>query len=225
MFEGFSLRTIDFIWNLRLNNNKAWFTENKEEFRQAFYIPMKELEQEVYERTLAACGDRGFIHKVSRIYKDARRVKGGEPYKDHLWLSIEKPREEQCTSPVFWFELTPDSWSYGMGYYQTMPQIMAKFRARADKYPKDFEKLIKPLEKQDEFVLQGPEYVRKKTAPTKKIEPWYNKKFFSLIHEQSNGEEIFSRELADRIVDGFTFLMPIYDYLISVEADPEPAEK
>jgi len=222
MFNGFSPRTIDFMWNLRLNNRKDWFEANKESFKQDFQTPMKTLGQDVFERIMADYSKYDFIHKVSRIYKDARRVRGGEPYRCNLWFSIEKPSEEWTSTPVFWFELSPESWSYGLGYYQAKAITMAKFRARIDRDPKKFEKLIAPLEKQNEFTLSGDEYKRKKEAPLLKTADWYNKKSFSLIHEQQNGEELFSSELADRLVSGYQFLMPFYDYFITLDSDPEP---
>ena len=187
MFDGFSQRTIDFMWGLRLNNYKAWFEEHKSEYQQDFQTPMKMLGREVFERMTADYSSHGFIHKLSRIYKDARRVRGGEPYRCNMWFSIEKPSEEWTSKPVFWFELSPDSWSYGLGYYQARPLTMAKLRARIDRDPKKFEKLISPLQQQDEFVLDGDEYARKKEAPTPKTAVWYNKKSLSLIHSRQNG--------------------------------------
>ena len=222
MFEGFTHRTIDFMWELRLNNNRTWFAEHKEEFQREFQIPMKKLCQEVYEELEKTCGKRNFIHKVSRIYKDARRVRNGEPYRDHLWFCIEKPSEEWTSSPVFWFELGPDGWSYGLGYYQAKPMTMAKLRARIDKAPKKFEKLIEPFTKQKEFILEGSEYVRKKEAPTPKTAEWYNKKSFSLAHTNEISGELFSQEIKEKLVSGFTFLMPLYDYFVTLDADPEP---
>jgi len=222
MFTGFSQHTIDFMWNLRFNNEKPWFEAHKDEYLRDFLNPMKALGQEVFERVTADFGDRGFIHKVSRIYKDARRVKGGEPYRTNLWFSIERPAEEWTSTPVFWFELAPENWSYGLGYYQARAETMAKFRARIDKNPKAFEKLIAPLAKQDEFVLDGPEYVRKKEAPTPKTAAWHNKKSFSLSHNQPNDKELFAPELADRLVAGYAFLMPFYDNFITLDSDPAP---
>lgn len=223
MFEGFSERTIDFMWGIRLNNEKAWFEAHKENYKCDLLLPMKELGKEVFERINSSFPNRNFINKVSRIYRDARRLHGANgPYKDHLWFSIEKPSEMWTFVPVFWFELAPDSWSYGMGYYQAKADTMAKFRARVDKDPKKFEKLIAPLSKQSEFILDGPEYVRKKIAPTAKTAEWYNKKSFSLIHNQPNSNELFSRELPDRIASGFEFLMPLYDYIITLDSDPSP---
>lgn len=219
MFDGFSPQTIDFMWNLRLNNQKAWFEANKETFLQEFQTPMKALGREVFDCIADEYGVHGFIHKVSRIYKDARRVRDGEPYRCNLWFSIEKPSEEWTSAPVFWFELAPESWSYGLGYYQAKPITMAKFRARIDRDPKKFEKLICPLEQQDEFILEGEEYKRKKEAPSLKTSAWYNKKSFSLIHTQQNGSELFSPQLADRLVSGYQFLMPFYDYFITLDSD------
>lgn len=224
MFEGFSQGTIDFMWNLRFNNNKPWFEEHKEEFRREFLTPMKELGAEVFQRVNEASGERDFIHKVSRIYKDARRNRGDGPYRDHLWFSIERPSEEWTSAPVFWFELMPEKWSYGLGYYQAKPSTMAKLRARIDKDPKKFGALVAPLTEQDEFVLEGPEYVRKKEAPTPQTAEWYNKKSFSLIHRQENGPELFSREMADRLVVGFLSLLPLYDYFVTLDFDPAPGE-
>ncbi|MDR2939310.1 MAG: DUF2461 domain-containing protein [Clostridiales bacterium] len=226
-FEGFSTATIDFMWNLRLNNNKAWFEEHKPEFIEVFQTPMKALGREVFEHINTNFGGRGFIHKVSRIYKDARRVKGGEPYRCNLWFSIERPVPngmEWTSTPVFWFELTPENWTYGLGYYSARAETMAKLRARIDKNPKAFEKFVALLEKQNEFALEGAEYVRKKEAPTKKVEAWYNKKSFSLIHEQQHGAELFTSDLVGRIVSGYTFLMPFYDYFITLDSDPGPVK-
>ena len=222
MFEGFSQRTFDFLWNLRFNNEKTWFEAHKDEFVRDFQNPMKELGREVFERISSDFSGRGFIHKLSRIYKDARRVHGGEPYRTNLWFSIERPAEEWTSTPVFWFEVALENWSYGLGYYQARPETMAKLRARIDHSPKAFEKLVAPLAKQDEFVLDGPDYARKKEAPTLKTSAWYNKKSFSLIHNQRNDNELFSHELTNRIVNGYTFLMPLYDYFITLDSDPAP---
>lgn len=226
MFSGFSPATVDFMWNLRFNNEKSWFEAHRDEYVREFLNPMKELALDVYQRVDEKFPNRGFIHKVSRIYRDARRLHGGGPYRDHLWLSIAKakPAEDLASAPVFWFELSPESWSYGLGYYLARPQTMAKLRARIRQNPRKFEKLIAPLSEQGEFALEGEEYKRPKTAPTPKTAAWFRKKSFSLVHEQPNGEEIFSPELAHRIAAGFAFLMPLYDYFVTLDSDPAPRE-
>jgi len=222
MFEGFSPRTFDFMQGLCFNNNKAWFDEHKDEYLRDFLSPMKALGQDVFGRISSDYAKHGFIHKVARIYKDARRVRDGEPYRTNLWFSIERPSEEWISTPVFWFELSPEEWTYGLGFYRALPMTMAKHRARIDSNPKAFEKLITPLGKQNEFVLDGPEYARKKTAPTEKTAQWYNLKTFALISSNPISDELYSLNLVERIVSGYAFLMPFYDYFITLDADPAP---
>ena len=220
MFTGFSQKTVDFMWNIRLNNNKAWFEEHKDEFKRDFQAPMKELGQEVYARITEKYGERGFVHKLSRIYKDARRVKDGNFYRDSLWFSVEKPYAEEMESSgvlTFWFDLNPEGWSYGLGYYAAKAATMEKLRQTIDDNPKKFEKLIDLINRQDEFKLEGDEYARQKQAPTAKTQEWYNKKSFSLIHYGEIGDELFRREFADRLVSGYEFLMPFYDYFAAAE--------
>jgi len=210
-FTGFSQATIDFMWGLRLNNNKPWFEEHKQDFIHDFQTPMKALGQEVYGRISAKYSGHGFIHKLSRVYRDARRVKDGQPYRPNLWFSIEKPVEEWTSTPVFWFDLGPDDWSYGVGFYAAKAQAMANFRAKVEANPKAFENLIAPLAKQNEFILEGDEYARRK-VPTVELSDvaavWYNKKGFSLIHRAKHGEELFSAAFSDKLVGGIEFLMP-----------------
>jgi len=182
---------------------------------------MKELARDVFEKMSADYTKHGFAHKVSRIYKDARRVRDGEPYRYNMWFSIEKPSEEWTATPVFWFEIFPEKWRYGLGYYQAKANTMAKFRARIDRNTSAFEKLITPLTKQNEFALEGDEYKRAKTAPSPITQDWYNKKSLILVHQQENGEELFSSKLVERLTSGYKFLMPFYDYFITLDSDPD----
>jgi uncharacterized protein (TIGR02453 family) len=222
VFRGFNQDTIDFMWNIRFNNEKTWFEDHKNEYLRDFYNPMKLLAAQVFEHVAGEDNKRGFIFKVSRIYRDARRLHGNGLYKDCLWFSIERPSKQWTSSPAFWFELSPEGWSYGLGYYQAKPETMARFRSRIDNNPKVFAKLIAPLAKQLEFTLEGPDYVRKKEAPSVKVAPWYNKKSFSLIHSQINGEELFSPGLPERLIEGFRFLLPFYDYFSTLDTDMSP---
>ena len=43
MFEGFSPETFDFLWGIRMNNNRDWFMANKKQYVTKLYEPMKAL--------------------------------------------------------------------------------------------------------------------------------------------------------------------------------------
>ena len=83
MFEGFSQRTVDFMWGIRFNNERPWFEAHKAEYQACFLAPMKELGSQVQAALLERFPKCGLNLKVSRIYRDARRLFGRGPYKDH----------------------------------------------------------------------------------------------------------------------------------------------
>ena len=66
-FEGFSPETVDFLWGIRMNNNKEWFTEHKPEYVKYLYEPMKDLGKDLY----TILEDRPWIH-------DRKTLGGGQ---------------------------------------------------------------------------------------------------------------------------------------------------
>ena len=224
MFQGFSQETVDFMWGIRFNNERPWFEAHKGDYQTYFLNPMKELGNRLQAALLDKFPESGLNLKVSRIYRDARRLFGRGPYKDHLWLSLSRYGNEASGGdhPVLWFELAPDNWSFGMGFWAARAVIMEKHRARIDRDPKPLLKLHSKLAKQGEFTLNGPEYSRKKPCAEPKLSDWYNKKSLSIGHEEALSECVYSPALADRLEEGFTFLMPYYDYFATLWADPDP---
>lgn len=224
MFQGFDPRVVDFMWGIRFNNDRAWFEAHKQEYLDWFYKPMGELGRQVFAVIQEENRDLALRCKVSRIYRDARRLHGRGPYKDHLWLSIERPHDIWDCEPVFWFELQPEGWSYGLGYWYMPPLTAAKFRARLDADPKTFEKLARALCRREDLVLTGEEYKRPKgQAPSKLLEPWYNRKGLSIGREAPHEEILWSSELADTLIEAYRFLTPYYRYFLALEGDRDPS--
>lgn len=226
MFNGFTDKTVEFMWGIRFNNEKAWFEANKETYLSEFYGPMRELGEELFAWFTEQRPDLPLRSRISRIYRDARRLHGRGPYKESLWISVEAPAESVWTSqPTFWFELMPESWTYGLGYYSATPATMRKLRARMERDPKTMETLTRKLNRQKEFALEGERYKKPKDgAPSRLLEPWYAIKGFSLIHTEKLSETLFSRELVTQLKAGYKFLLPYYDYFVTLDGDPDPAE-
>lgn len=225
MFTGFTDETVDFMWGIRFNNERTWFEANKEIYLKHFYQPMRELGEEVYAFIREKRPDYGLIFKQTRIYRDARRLHGRGPYKESLWFTVEQPGEAWTDRPSFWFELTPDGWSYGMGYWVSKPVTMAKLRARIDRDPRTMEDLTRMLNGQTEFSLNTVDYKKLRApAPSPELEPWYRAKYFSIGHEEKLTEELFGREIVERLKRGYEFLLPWYDYFVTLDGDPDPRE-
>lgn len=222
-FSGFSPETVEFLWGIRFNNERGWFEEHKEVYQRALYQPMKALGAQVAQALDAQRPDNGLRLKISRIYRDARRLFGRGPYKDHLWFTLHRGESSLGTRPALWFELTPDGWSCGMGFWCAKPAVMARHRARIDTQERPLLALDRKLRGQERFVLEGPEYSRVKTPQNAKLAPWYNKKSLAISHEGPWEELLYQPQLAQRLVEDFTFLMPYLDYFDTLWAQEDGA--
>ena len=225
MFTGFTDATVDFMWGIRFNNERPWFEAHKEIYQKEFYNPMKELGGEIYEFLSEKRPDDPMVCKVTRIYRDARRLHGRGPYKDHLWFCIRAGGEDWTGRPTFYFEVAPDYYSYGMGFWAPKASLMEAYRRRIDLHPQELEKLVRKFNRQTQFVLTGQEYKRKKGETSPLLEPWYNRKSLNFQHELPPDERLFSPELAQDIITGFDGLMPLYKYFDALCAAEAAGEK
>ena len=93
MFQGFSPKASDWFWELIFNNERPWFVAHKEEYIRLLKEPFQALAEDTLAEMRRRYPEREFTLHISRIYRDARRLFGRGPYKDHLWFSI---KEEQA---------------------------------------------------------------------------------------------------------------------------------
>lgn len=211
-FEGYTQETLDFLWGIRFNNERGWFMAHKEDYQAHLLRPTRELGEQVYEALHEKYPKEPFMLKMSRIYRDARRLHGQGPYKDHLWFCIRTGDEDWTGRPTFYFEIAPDYYSYGMGFWAPKASLMESYRKGIDENPEALAKLVRRFNRQTHFVLAGPEYARSRGEVSELLRPWYQKKSVNLQHELPPDERIFSPELAQDMIEGFEELMPFYKY-------------
>ncbi len=221
-FAGFSPKTLKFLRGLKANNNKAWFQSHKADYEEYVLQPLRELVTDLGEFMLDI--DPAFeitpaINKtISRIYRDTRFSKDKSPYWSTMWFTFKNQNKDWTTLVCgYFFELSPASYRYGMGFYNAAPAIMSKFREMIDENPKEFAKAISFLDKQKTFVLEGDKYKRiiDKTKPGK-IQNWYQRKNVYLVCNKKIDDRLFSDKLVDDLIYGFGLIAPFYHYLEKV---------
>lgn len=211
------------MWGIRFNNRRDWFLAHKADYQTYFYEPLKELAAEVQERILSDCPGRELNLKVARIYRDARIVRDGRPYKDHLWFSLRQPWEERSGHPSLFFGVEPEGCSFGMDYWCAKPSQMEKYRKKMLREPEKLEKLARKLNRRKEFTLCGEEYKRSKGECPALLKPWFNRKYLWIERamDYEEGSPFFSPALADEITEGLEWLLPFFDWFEELAAEPE----
>ena len=215
MFTGFSQKTSDFFWELNFNNERPWFLEHKEQFEELINKPFKALAKDTFELMEQRFPELDLRLHISRIYRDARRLFGRGPYKDHLWFSI-KGCDGLLEGPTFWFEIGAADYSYGMGFYSASPAQMDAFRKSIEANPARFERIAKEVESHG-FRVTGEQYKRPKGSfDSEVIMRWYNRKRMGLEKSFDLGGDAFSENLPQILAEEFSRMMPMYEYFMEV---------
>lgn len=224
MFNGFSKETGDFFWELSFNNERPWFLAHKEQFERVLNEPFKALAHALYEELRRRCPDEEFTVHLSRIYRDARRLFGRGPYKDHLWFTL-TPVGAGGYGPSFWFEIGAADYSYGLGLWAPTAPTMEAFRRAVAANPAAFERLIAPLGAMKGFALHGEEYRRPKGDLGERINPWYNRKYLDFGTRRDHDALLYSRELVEAMAKDFEKLMPLCRFMADATRGAAPKEK
>ena len=211
MFEGFSPETVDFLWGIRMNNNREWFTEHKKDYVNTLYEPMKALGQELFQPFMDRPGN---ILKVSRIYRDAR-LHHPLPYKESLWISIRQDVEWWAENPCLYFEITPDGISYGFFMWKPRTATLKLLRQDWANRPQEFIELIRATEETTGVPITAEVYKRPpQEAPIPELERFYAwKGQIGCFVDEPFSEATFGPQLSQRVGEFLNKLIPLYEYL------------
>jgi len=218
-FNGFTRKTLTFLMELKANNDKAWFQEHKTDYEEFVLGPLRDLVVDLGDFMLDI--DPRFeitpvVNKtISRIYRDTRFSKDKSPFRSTVWITFKNQNKDWTTHVCgYFFELSVNSYRYGMGFYNAAPVIMSRFREMIDDNPKEFLKVISFFDKQKTFVLEGETYKRiiDKGKP-EKIQDWYQRKNMYLVCNRKIDDTLFNSKLVDDLVFGFNTIAPFYHYL------------
>lgn len=209
MFQGFTPETIDFLWGIRMNNNREWFLEHKKQYTETLYEPMKALGKDLFQPFLDRPGN---VLKVSRIYRDAR-MHHPVPYKESLWICIRKDVDWWAENPCLYFEINPDQVHYGFFYWQPPATKMEEFRKRIAARPDEFLSLIRDTEAAVDQSITAECYKRPKQPDDPRLAPYFAwRREIGCVREEAPSEAIFGPELGKRVGEFFEKLLPLYEY-------------
>lgn len=220
-FDGFFHETLAFLKGLKENNNKTWFEAHRSEYQEHILRPFQLLVAGLSEPMLAI--DPHFETRpavdrtLSRIYRDTRFSKDKSPFRARMWLTFKRPSRDWKTAPAYFFEISPDRYRYGMGFYSAAKATMDRLRQMIDDRNREFLEVLSKYRNQGVFQIEGEQYKRI-IDPNKppEIQEWYQRKNLFLVCNRKIDDVLFSKELVDDLISGFGILAPLYHFLWTV---------
>ena len=208
MFTGFSPEAADFLWGIRMNNNREWFSAHKDYYVHDVYEPMKEFAVLIGEPFIS---EPGIVCKTSRIYRDMR-MSPETPYKDRLWICIRRDCEWWAKEPCLFFEITPEGCSFGFVLWCPGVPVMNAIRADMLESPDRFLNMVEKAKGVTGLELKGTPYVRQKPCSIPALSPYFSLKNLMSIREMPFCDEMFHASFADTVRQTLQALYPYVQY-------------
>lgn len=212
----FSKDMLEFMLDLRFNNNKTFMNENRARYQEVMRDPYYRLIELLTPTALEI--DPGMEVRpykcLSRIFRDTRFSNNKLPYRDHHWVAFRHQAEPRDQAVMLWFEIRLDEVSWGLGFWggniKAMDVLRRQMVAKQDELLS-----ILPILKKHHFNLEGSVYKRKQ-IPDKlpdDLIPWYIRRDVYLVKQNINPEWVFEPGLEKRLARDFLALKPFYQML------------
>jgi uncharacterized protein (TIGR02453 family) len=132
-FTGFPKDFFAFFKELKAHNERPWFEDNKQRFRDSVQAPMSAFIEEMRPRLAKV--SKNFVAdpkpnggSMFRIYRDVRFSKDKRPYKEHAACHFRHAAGKDVHAPGFYMHFGDDEVFFGGGMYMPDPKALNHIR-------------------------------------------------------------------------------------------------
>lgn len=164
-YAGFKPETIKFLRDLKKNNNRDWFAENKPRYEeqvldvalnfiQSMHDPLKEMAPHFTAVPKRMGGS------LMRVYRDTRFSKNKLPYKTNIGIQFRHEQAKNAHSPGFYVHIDPDEVFLGAGMWMPEPEPLLGIRQRIADKPAEWQRTMGDKAFARHFKLGGSSLTR-----------------------------------------------------------------
>lgn len=211
-----SSKTLDFLKKLTQNNNREWFTENKN-----LYTDAQENVIDFLEDLIKEMG--GFDEELSkidakkslfRIYRDTRFSKDKSPYKTNFGASLGMGKGSQKGG--YYLHLEPGKSFLAGGIYMPESSVLKEVRKEISLYGEDFLKILNQKDFKKHFPeLDQDDKLKKVPQGFEKEDPmaeYLKLKNFIVVYNLKD-EEVLDKNAVKNLAKIFKLMKPLNDFL------------
>lgn len=216
--ETINKSTLDFLTEIKCNNNRDWFIANKPKYlnvRENFESFVQEIIDRIilFEPIMKGLEAKSCVYRINR---DIRFSNDKSPYKSHLGAFIVKGgRKNGDKFAGYYFHIEPGASILAGGAYTPPTPWLSAIREKISDYPEEFIKIITAKDFIKYFgKIEGEKL---KTAPKgypsdhPHIELLKFKSY--LVVNEASDKLVLSNAYQDHVINVFKVMKPLNDYL------------
>ncbi len=152
----FSTETFRFLRDLKVNNERAWFTEHKPDYEEHVRAPALRLIED-FAPLLAKIGPRftASPRSLYRIHRDTRFARDKSPYKTHVGLHFRHESARDAHAPGYYLHVEPGNVFAGVGIWHPDSATLRRIREHIVEHPDDWKRAARSRGFKSVFQLAG----------------------------------------------------------------------
>ncbi|WP_242928685.1 DUF2461 domain-containing protein [Pontibacter vulgaris] len=211
--------TLRFLTDLKQNNNREWFNENKKQYdaaRKNYIAFLDEMLKQMQDFEPVAYGQQG-KDLVFRIYRDVRFSNDKRPYKDHFGAYIAEGGRKSIL-PGYYLHLASGNNSFVAGGLWMPPADQLKaVRQEIDYSLDEFESILQKPEFKTRFGNISGEQLKTTPKGYEKDNPaiaYLRHKSWNAIMPIDD-KLVLSPDFMNVVLDSFKAVKPLNDFLMA----------
>jgi uncharacterized protein (TIGR02453 family) len=227
VFTGFPKDFFAFFRELKANNNRPWFEDNKPRYRDSVQAPMSEFIAAMAPQVKKisrhfVCDPRPNGGSMFRIYRDVRFSKDKRPYKENAGCYFRHAGGRDVHAPGFYMHFAPADVFFGGGSWMPEPDALAKIRGAIAAKPSAWKKIAADTAFKKTFgTVQGDALSRppRGFAPDHPLIADIKRKSFFAMHE-ADQKLAQSPKLVGDVAAAFKAASPLMKFLCAAQGAP-----
>ena len=217
-FTGIPPEGLFLLTQNMFENSKAFYDTHKEQIKALVFTPLQQIVEDLADDFTTLDPRMNLLpgRIISRARRDTRFSKEKHLYRDNVWITFTRPKEEPMLWPCMWFEIKPEQgeWNAGVCTYTAEPAYMQFLRPRIEKDAAAF------LAAADEAILAGaelkPELFKREKFPDAppNLKPYLNAKSFIFMHTSTDMDLLGGPALVDELRRLYTAYGAMYRWLL-----------
>lgn len=223
-FAGFPREGVQFLIDLRRNNDRTWFEANKHHYEEFLVNPAREFVTAMGQRLSAVAPEIQAIPQIDRsifrIYRDVRFSKDKTPYKTHLGIWMWEGPGKKLENSGFYFQIDPPKFMIASGIHIFPKHFLKVYRdAVVDpQWNKALHESIEQIGQYPELNIGNQHYKRVPRGYDPEHPDGDLLRFNGLTvgMEEPIPEMIYSSEIIDYCYTWYQRMLPLHRWLLDL---------
>lgn len=219
-FKGFDPNGFMLLELNKFNDSKDFYESVKEDIKRMSIVPMRQLASDMSDELFRIDPKMNLIptKMVSRIRRDTRFSKNKEMYRANVWCMFMRDKHQWNNFPCMWFEIFPDSYSFGIAMFRFDARGLEAFREKLAVESVRFKKALASAEITG--AIPTIETFKKDKPGIERVPDelrcYYNAKDFGFIFHSTDMSVVIDGSVKQELIYAVRAFEPLYKFMIEI---------